>query len=291
MNKIAFVADSTISMPKDYVNQHHIHIAPNIMIWSGKEYRDGVDITLSEFYSRLETEKELPTTAAVAPYAYKELFSNLLKDGFDICGVFISARMSNNYSAAQQAKELLDAENIILIDSQTAGMAAGWPLILAARAADQGVSLVECTAIIREGLANTGFIGTVDSLEHLQRSGRIGLAQSYIGSLLDVKPLLELAGGQFAPAGRARTRKKSILKLVEMTVERVNGRMPLYLAVMHANVADDAQTLLGLLQEQLEIDEFIIGEPSPNVTFHLGVGALGVNFMAGVSEPKFFHVL
>ena len=283
MNKIAFVADSTISMPKEYVDQHNIHIAPNIMIWSGQEYRDGVDITLSDFFSRLKNEKELPTTAAVAPHTYKELFSSLLEDGFDICGVFISASMSNNFLAAQQAKELLGAENIIVIDSKTAGMSAGWPMILAARAAEKGASLAECADIIRDGLANSGFIGTVDSLEHLQRSGRIGQAQSYIGSILNLKPLLEIANGQFIPAGRVRTRKKSLQQLAAITAERVNGRRPVYLAVGHFNAENDAQVLLELLREQIEMDEAIIMEPSPNVGLHFGTGALAVQFIAGVS--------
>jgi len=166
-------------------------------------------------------------------------------------------------------------------------MSAGWPMILAARAAEKGASLAECADIIRDGLANTGFIGTVDSLEHLQRSGRIGQVQRYIGSLLNVKPLLELVDGQFVPAGRARTRNKSLLQLAEITMERVNGRSPIYLAVGHFDAVDDAQTLLELLKERLMIDEAIIMEPSPNVALHFGAGALCIQFMAGISEPWF----
>jgi DegV family protein with EDD domain len=164
------------------------------------------------------------------------------------------------------------------------GMAAGWPLILAARAAEKGASLAECTALAREGLANTGTIGTVDALDHLQRSGRIGLAQSYVGTLLNVKPLLEVREGQFAPAGQVRTRKKALTQLVEMTVERVNGRSPVYLSVIHADAADDAKNLLDRVGKQLKLEEAAITEFSPNAALQVGPSAIGVQFVAGVSE-------
>ena len=286
MNKIAFVTDSTTSLPAEYVQAYDIHVVPNILIWSGKEYRDGVDITPVEFYPRLRTAREYPTTAAVAPNTFRELFAKLLNDGFDICGVFMSTTKSRTCLAAQQAKEMLGAGNIVVIDSQTGGMAAGWPLIRAARAAGTGATLDECAAIVHEGLAQTGFIGTVDNLEYLQRSGRIGPAQRYVGSLLKMKPLLEMIDGQFVPAGRVRTRHKSLVQLAEMSVARIDSRSPLYLAILHGNALDDAQSLQSMLQERLQIDESVISDISPNLAVHFGPGALGVQFMAGVSYLK-----
>lgn len=285
MNKIAFVTDSLTSMSAEYVQRYHIHVVPNILVWSGDEYRDGVDITPSEFFTRLKTSRDFPTTAAVAPNTFRELFANLLADGFDICGVFTSTTMSRTCLAAQEAKEMLGADNIIAIDSQTAAMAVGWPLILAARAADKGASLTECAALARDGLANTGGIVTVDSLEHLQRSGRLGSAQRFIGSLLNVKPILEMIDGQPALAERVRTRHRALTQLAEVTVARVNGRSPLHLSILHYDAADDAQSLLAMLQEKLELDEFFIGEGSANTAVHFGPGALSIQFMAGVPDP------
>lgn len=285
MNKIAFVTDSVASIPAEYVQRYNIHVVPNIVIWSGKEYRDGVDITPSELFARLKTDKELPTTAPVEPHVYKEVFASLLGDGFDILGIFQSSTMTRTFSSAQTAKELLGVDNITLLDSRTGNMAVGWPLILAARAAEKGASLTECEALAREGLANTGVIATVDSLEHLQRSGRIGWAQRYMGSLLNVKPIMEIADGQIVPTGQVRTRRKSLVELTEMTVARVNGRLPLHLWVGHNNALDDARTLMDMIQEHLEIDEPVIGEGSPIGGILFGPGALSVSFMAGVPNP------
>lgn len=284
MNKIAFVTDSTCSMPAEYAQRYNIRVVPNTMIWSEKEYRDGVDIKSPEFFARLKTAKELPTTSAIAPYTFKELFTNLLAEGHDVLGIFASARASRTCVAALEAKEMIGADNLTVLDSNTMGMAVGWPLILASRAAEKGASLAECTALAQDGLANTDTVGTVDSLEHLQRSGRIGLAQTYVGTLLNVKPLLEVRDGQFAPAGRVRTRRKALAQLVEMTVERVNGRSPVYLSVIHAHAEDEAKTLLDTVGERLKPDESMITEFSPNAALQVGPGAIGIQFVAGASE-------
>jgi len=197
----------------------------------------------------------------------------------------MSTTFSRTYLSAQDAKDMLGADNITVLDSRTSGMAVGWPLILAARAANKGASLEECTALVREGLALTSSFGTLDSLEHLQRSRRIGLAQMYMGSLLNVKPIIESIDGHLVPVVRVRTRHKALAELVERAVDRVNGRSPLYLSILHYDALDDAQTLLAMLQDQLEIDEFFIGEGSANTAVHSGPGALIVQFMAGVSGP------
>ena len=260
-------------------------MVPNIVIWSGEEYRDGVDITPSELFARLKRDKELPTTAAVGPGTYKELFASLLADDFDVLGIFQSSTMTRTFSSAQKAKELLGADNIIVLDSRTANMAVGWPLILAACAAEKGASLIECATLAREGLVNTGAIATVDSLEHLQRSGRIGWAQRYMGSLLNVKPVMEAVDGQIVPIGRVRTRHKALVELTEMTVTRVNSRSPLHLFIGHNDALDDARTLMSMIQEHLEIDESVIGEISPIGGILFGPGALGISFMAGVPDP------
>lgn len=285
MSKTAFVTDSVASIPAEYVQRYNIHVVPNIVIWSGREYRDGVDITPAELFARLKTDKELPTTAAVGPETYEEVFASLLADGFDILGIFQSSTMTRTFSSAQKAKELLGADNIIVLDSKTMGMAVGWPLIVAANAAQKGASLSECVSLAREGLSNTGAIATVDSLEHLRRSGRIGWAQKYMGSLLNVKPIMEAIDGQVVPIGRVRTRRKALVELAEMTVARVNGRAPLHLFIGHNHALDDARTLMTILQERLKIDEFIIGEISPIGGILFGPGALGISFMAGVPDP------
>jgi len=150
MNKIAFVTDSLTSMPAEYVQRYNIHVVPNILVWSDQEYRDWVDITPPEFFARLKTTREFPTTAAVAPHTFKKLFAGLLAEDFDICGVFTSSTMSRTCLAAKEAKEMLGSDNIIVLDSNTMLMAAGWPLIRAARAVEKGASLAECTALARE---------------------------------------------------------------------------------------------------------------------------------------------
>ena len=285
MNKIAFVTDSVTSMPAEYVQRYNIHVVPNIVIWSGKEYLDGVDITPSEFFTHLKAARELPTTAAASPETYKDLFARLLDEGFDICAVIVSSTMSRTFLSAQEAKNMLGAGNIEVIDSQTMGMAVGWPIILAARAAEKGASLAECAALVREGLVNTGTIFTVDTLEYLQRSGRISWAQRYMGSMLNIKPIMEMIDGQIVPVGRVRTRQKALKQVRDMTVEKLKGRTPLYLAIGHCDAEADAKILLDMIQEQVKPNESFITDGSPNVAITAGPGLLVLQYMAGVPEP------
>ena len=285
MNKIAFVIDSVACVPAEYVQKYNIHVVPNIVVWSGKEYRDGIDITPSELFARLKTDKDFPTTAAVGPEVYKQIFEGLLADGFEILGVFQSSKISRTFFSAQEARDMIGSDKVTVIDSQTMGMAVAWPLILAARAAEKGASYAECIALVHKGLKNTGSFGTVDSLEHAQRSGRIGWAQRYMGSMLNVKPILDVVDGQFEPVGRVRTRRKALLELVEMTVTQVNGRSPLHIAIVENDAGEDAQSLLTMLKERLEPEEAFVtaGSPIPGVI--LGPGSIAVCFVAGVSEP------
>ena len=285
MNKIAFVTDSVACLPAEHVQRYNIRVVPNIVIWSGKEYRDGVDITPSEVFVRLKTDKDFPTTAAVGPDVYERVFKELLADGFDILGISVSSKMSGTFHSAKQAKQTLGADNITVLDSNNMFMAEGWPLILAARAAEKGASLEECAAIAREGLANVGVVATVDSLEHAQRSGRIKSLQMYIGSLLNVKPMFEVIDGRVEPVGRVRTRQKSLVELVEMTAARVAGRSPLHLSVLHNDSEEEAQALMSMLQERLKLDESFVAEGSPIVAILTGPGSIAVSFMSGASTP------
>src|SRR5437867_2522422 len=107
MSKVAFVTDSTSSLPSHYVEQYGIRVVPNWLMWSGKEYRDGIDIQPADFYRRLKTARELPTTAAVAPEVFKSVFEELLAEGFDIVGVFPSGKLSRIVQSAQQAMQML----------------------------------------------------------------------------------------------------------------------------------------------------------------------------------------
>lgn len=282
MPKVAVVTDSSTYLPKELVEQYAIRVVPLMVIWPGEELRDGVDIQPEEFYTRLQASKEIPTTSQPSPAAVKEVFDDLLAQGADILGIFISSKFSGTYASAEQAQAMLPGTNIEIIDSLSGSMGAGWPILAAAQAAARGASLAECKAVAQKALQNVGILLMVDTLEYLHRGGRIGGAQRFLGDALSLKPILEVVDGVFVGLERVRTRQKALKRLVQLVEARIAGRSPVHLAVLHANALDLAKQMLQEASAQLHPIETIIADVSPAVGAHLGPGTVGFAFMAGI---------
>ena len=282
MPKVAIVTDSSTYLPKERMDPYVIRVVPLMVIWSGKELRDGVDIQPAEFYTRLQASREMPTTSQPSPLAVKEVFDELLAEGYDILGIFISSKFSGTFASAEQALAMLPGVNIEIIDSLTGSMGAGWPILAAAQAASRGASLAECKTIALKALQNVGILLMVDTLEYLHRGGRIGGAQRFLGDALSLKPILEVVDGVFVGLERIRTRQKALKRLVELLENRIGGRTPVRLAVLHANAPDLAAQMLLEATQILHPIDTIMADVSPAVGAHLGPGTVGFAFMAGI---------
>jgi DegV family protein with EDD domain len=280
MSRVAIVIDSTTNIPIEYVRDYNIQSVPARIIWSGKEYRDGIDIQPDEFFSRLQTTRDMPSTSQATPIDFKEIFENLITKGYDILSVVVSSKISGTISSAMQARSMLPKANIEIIDSLTGSMAVGWPVLKVAQAAKQGASLKECKEIIERSIRNTGVLFMVDTLEFLHRGGRIGSAQRFIGTALNFKPILELVDGSFAGIERVRTRTKALKRLGDLLVERVGNQTPIHLASLHASARERAVDLVENVKDRVNITKSLIAEVSPVVGVHLGPGAAGFVYMA-----------
>jgi DegV family protein with EDD domain len=161
-------------------------------------------------------------------------------------------------------------------------MALGFQILEVAKAAQQGASLNECVELAKEAREHTGVVFAVDTLEFLHRGGRIGGGTRFLGTALNFKPILELKDGKIEAIERVRTRRKSLLRLLELTEERIAGRKPLHLATLHANAPDEAHELLDKALERFDPIESIFSEVSPVVGTHAGPGTIGMAFMAGI---------
>jgi DegV family protein with EDD domain len=283
MSKVAIVTDSTSYIPLEFLEKYPIKIVPASLIWSGEVLRDGIDIQPAAFYARLRTARELPTTSQPTPKAFQEVFENLLAQGYEVLGVFLSSKLSGTYASAEQALKKMPNKGIAIIDSLTGSMGAGWPIISAAKAAIQGASLEECRSIVEKALKNVGILLVPESLEYLQRGGRIGRAQRFVGDILQVKPILEVVGGSFIGLERVRTTPKALKRMLEILVKRVENLRPIHLGVLHADAKEKAQQLLIEAEIQLRPEETLIADVSPAVGSHLGPGTVGFAYMAGIA--------
>jgi DegV family protein with EDD domain len=282
MSKVAIVTDSTTYIPQEFLERYPIKIVPASLIWSGKVLRDGIDIQPTAFYAHLRTACELPTTSQPTPEAFQEEFENLLAQDYEILGVFLSSKLSGTFASAEQALRKMPKKAITIIDSLTGSMGAGWPILSAAKAAIQGASLEECRSIVEKALENVGILLVPDSLEYLQRGGRIGRAQRFVGDILQVKPILEVVEGSFIGLERVRTTPKALNRMLEILVNRIENLRPIHLGVLHADAMEKAQQLFIKAENRLKPEETLIAEVSPAVGSHLGPGTVGFAYMAGI---------
>lgn len=283
MAKVALVTDSTTYIPNELLNGVDLHIVPSVVIWGSEEMRDGVDIQPAEFYERLATAEEMPTTSQPTPAAFKETYEKIIAGGQkDILSMHVSAKLSGTLASAEQAAAMLPDANIEVIDGLSASMGTGWPLLEAAKAAKAGKSLQEVADIARKCRDQGGVMLLVDTLEFLHRGGRIGGASRFLGTALNLKPILEVIDGAIEPIERVRTKKKAIARLVDVLEERVGGRTPVRLAAIHANAPDDCQMLLDMATQRVNPTQSVVTAVSPAVGTHTGPGTLGLAYMAGV---------
>jgi len=282
MSKVALVTDSTAYIPKELVEQYRITVAPQVLIWGEKTYLDGIDITPEEFYTRLSKTTVMPTTSQVNIASFQQIFKQLFDEGYEILAILLSKHFSKTIDSAVQARAMLPGATIEIVDSMTTAMAMGFMVLSVARLAEQGASLAECKALAEKAVGHVGVLLTVDTLEFLHRGGRIGGGQRFLGSALNIKPILEVRGGRIEAVERVRTRKKSLLRLIELVSERIGDRQPVRLASLHANAHDDAMEVFEEARTQLKIVESVFSEVSPVVGTHAGPGTVGLAFMAGM---------
>jgi DegV family protein with EDD domain len=284
MSKIALVTDSTTYMPPELVKKYNISVAPQMLIWGDQTYRDGVDIQSSEFFTRLKTAKVMPTTSQVAVISFQEIFQTLVNQGYEVLALLVSSKLSGTVQSAMQAQDLMSSarEKVNVVDSQSVAMALGFQVLAVARAIEAGAGLKDAIALAEKSYQQTGVFFAVDTLEFLHRGGRIGGAQRFLGTMLNMKPILAIQDGRVEGIERIRTKNKAQDRVLELVIEKVAGRTPVRLATLHANAADDARALLTRAEQALNPVESIFTEVSPTVGTHAGPGTVGLAFMAGL---------
>ncbi len=279
MSKVAIVTDSSPYIPEEIIKENNIHVVPLIVIWGEENFYDGVDISPVEFYERLGTAKIMPSTSQPSVADFEVLFRSLHNDGYEILAVLISEDLSGTVSSATQAKKLLPDATIEIVNSKTIAMALGFIVMATARAANQGASLAECKKIAEDAMEKSGVIFVVDTLEFLHRGGRIGTAKRFMGSLLNVKPVLAIENGLIVPLDSVRTQKKALARIIEIIEERTAGHKPVRIATLHANNLDTAQRILEESSNRVNPVEQVLAEISPAIGTHTGPGAIGLAYL------------
>ena len=276
-SRIGIVVDSTAQIPTELVNQYDIHVIPQTLVWGTETFYDSVDITPTEFYERLRDDPVFPTTSQVTVREFQELLTSVGSESEEgVLVIILSGELSGTLNSATQARGLLPEMQIEIVDTRTTAMATGYVALAAARAAEEGKSLLECAEVAREAMDRVGVFMTMDTLEYLHRGGRIGGARKLLGNALNVKPILTVKDGVVAEAGKVRTRKKAMRHVLDAVSAAVTGKENIRLAALHAVAPEDAAELLQDASQRLKPVETHLSELSPVVGAHVGPGTIGL---------------
>jgi DegV family protein with EDD domain len=280
MPKLAVVTDSSAYLPAELLQRYGIQVIPLNVHFNGSLYKDGVDITEEEFFRKLAAAPELPSTSQPSAGEFAEFFRRAAQGADGVVAIVLSSSLSGTYSSAITAKDMLPDLPIAVVDSRTTSMGMGFLVLAAARAAQEGKSLEEVVAVV-EGLVNrVSVVFMPDTLKYLAKGGRIGNAAALMGSVLAIKPLLEVAGGKVEPLEKVRTRSKAIARLVGVLKERCDGR-PAHVAVIHTLAPQEAEQIRQQIARDFpHVNELFTTGVSPVIGTHVGPGCLGLCFYA-----------
>lgn len=277
---IHIVTDSTASVPLGLVQGHGIHVVPQIVNFGGEILRAGVDLTIEEFYERLTTAEELPTTSQPSAGEFHELFSQLTADGGTVLAIVVSNELSGTYLSAQGAKEMLPDADIHVIDSRSVSAPLAFMVVEAARMAAVGADVETIKSRVKQMSAGFQIYFLVDTLEYLRRGGRIGGAAALLGTALKMKPVLSIQDGRVEPFERVRTKAKAVARLIELVRAGLDAQSDAkkYLAMVHGNVYSEADALHAELVEEFQPHETMLIDLTPAIATHSGPGVLAVAF-------------
>ena len=275
---VKVVTDSTSDLPQDLADSLGIELVPANIHFGNETFKDGVDLSHDDFYERLTHGDTFPTTSQPSPGELVQIYERLGKEADAIVSIHISSKLSGTYNSAVQGKQEANAEcPIEVIDSQQGTMALGMAAIAAARVANDGGSADEVAAMARDAASRSVCSALLDTLEYLQKGGRIGKAGAMLGSLLKIKPIITIRDGEVQQLAKERTLNRALARLEQATRDLAPIEE---LSVMYSTERDDAVRVAGNLRDLLpEGKEPIIARIGPTVGAHAGPRAIGVGVL------------
>jgi DegV family protein with EDD domain len=274
LSKIKIVTDSTGDLTEKEINDLDIHVVPLSITIDGETYLDRVELNPSSFLEKMRNSKELPKSSQPPAGAFLEKYDELGKDGSIILSIHMTGNMSGTVRSAESAAEMSSSQ-VKVVDSRFISRGLAFQVIEAAKLAKAGKSLEEILSSIEEIRNNTDLFVVVDTLENLVKGGRIGKGRAMIGSLLNIKPIASLAGGEYTPVAKVRSHSQVVKYLTSQFVDDVKGKTIRGVGLVHADGMKLAQNIKNKIKEKTGFDDFEIGETTPVISTHTGIGAIG----------------
>ncbi|HLH72660.1 MAG TPA: DegV family protein [Chloroflexota bacterium] len=279
---MAIVTDSTCDLPASVCESLGISVVPLNVRFGEVVYRDGVDLESSQFFKLLANYQELPKTSQPSSGLFEETYASLCAEGKSVVSIHLSSKLSGTLHSAEVARDALRAHcQIEVIDSRSASLGLGLITMAAAELANAGADQRQIVSMIRRLVPNVHILFFVDTLEYLQKGGRIGRASAFLGTLLNIRPILKLEDGEVQPVEKVRTKSKAIDRLVEFVelfpqIDRVG--------IIHGGLQNEVEMMLRRIESLCPRERILVERYGPAIGTHAGPGGLGVVVSQGVAE-------
>jgi DegV family protein with EDD domain len=277
---IRIITDSTCEAPPEVLRHPAVTVVPLTVLFGQEALRDGIEITREQFWARLPSANPLPTTSQAAPSDFLGLFESWTAAGDEVIAILISGKLSGTLSSALLAYESHPGWPIEVIDSKSVSIGLGLLVQEAVRMLDAGASRSEITARLLALREQVRLVFVLETLEYLQRGGRIGKAQAFVGTLLKFKPLLGIVDGEVVPLARVRSRGKALDTAQELLTQQVSGRgAGVRMALTNALAPEETWAAGARLSKLFETSDFYVSDLGPVIGVHVGPGTIGVAVM------------
>lgn len=275
---VRIVCDSTADLDEAFRTAHGIEVVPLKVIIGEEEYRDGIDIQPAELYRRMRRDGVTARTSQPTPAEFEAVFRAATDGGGRVVCTTISAELSGTFASAAQAASELPDRDISVIDSRSVSIGHYAVVAAAVHAAEAGADALGVAAAAERMLDKVRLLFTVPTLEYLRRGGRIGGAQALVGSMLDIKPVLEMREGRIEPAGRVRTYRRALDSCAEAVEQAAADWGGAGVLIGNADVAKEADELMRRFDRTLPGSVAACVEVGPVIGVHGGPGAIGIAF-------------
>ncbi|NLL47474.1 MAG: DegV family protein [Firmicutes bacterium] len=280
MGKIHVVTDSGSDLSLQVREELGIHVVPLTVQFGSEIFKDGEEISTAEFFSRLRTEADMPSTCQPSPADFVAMYEKITEPGDTIISVHLSSKMSGTYQSAVLASTMLDSDiQVKVVDSKSASMGLGLVAVAAAEGVRAGKDLDTILSELQQTIDDLQVYFVVDTLEYLKKNGRIGMASALVGTMLNIKPILTLVDGEVAPFEKIRGKAKALRRVRELILE-FQAKFPekkIRAAMSHATTQEEADQIVKALSETLPVEgDVIMGEIGPTIGVHTGPGIVAL---------------
>ncbi|MFC0525404.1 DegV family protein [Pontibacillus salicampi] len=276
--KTAILTDSTAYLSKEAREQLNIHMVPLSVTIGNETYREEIDLSADDFFDMVRGAEELPKTSQPSIGYITEKLEELAQDYDAVVAIHLSSGISGTYQSTVSAGDMVEELDVHVFDSEISCMAQGFYVLEAADMANNGATAEQIMERLHQMKHTVQAYFMVDDLTHLQRGGRLSGTQAFVGSLLQVKPVLHFLDTKIVPFEKIRTRKKALKRVKGLFEEEAQEGDPMRATIIHANREMDAQEIVTELQSKYPNVEFIVSYFGPVIGTHLGEGAIGIGW-------------